>query len=174
MKTLFELQAETAQELLAQRIELYPELKKKFFVVILKDRHNGDVFKVRKVNFAGLKETAKWIRDEASRDENYWNVSDNPSAPSKAKSGISHYQRGLTSHIPVGALVDVLVEVHDTADQASDTKNHFTSLEKKYVRRPVPTPEMVKAVSTGIFDIDRLMAETVRLKGYQSLHLQSQ
>ena len=174
MKTLFELQAENASEILAQRVEFFPELKDKFFVVIIKDRYNGDVLKVRKVNFAGLRETAKWIRDEASRDAHYWNVAESPTAPSKGRVGTAHFQRGLTSHIPVGALVDVLVEVHNTSADASDTKNHFTSLEKKYVRRPVPTPEMVKAATTGTFDIDRLVAEAVRYKGYEGLHLQAQ
>jgi hypothetical protein len=33
---------------------------------------------------------------------------------------------------------------------------------------------MIKAATTGTFDVDRLVAEAVRYKGYKALHLQVQ
>jgi hypothetical protein len=170
----YTFQSEIAVEQIRDAAELNPDLKSQHFVVLIKDRNGPDLFKIRSVNFNGLRDTAKWTRDEQSRDEYYFNNYDAVDAPSKTNTAnrVSHSKRGVTSYIPENRLVELLVEVHDSKVTANQTKDALTGLEANLVRRPpTVTPELKKVIKGKKFNIDTLTEELRTVKRYNTMFL---
>jgi len=172
MKRFFTLQAEIAKEQLNNEVKKNPQLRNKQFMMLICDRKGSDVFKVRRTNYVGLRSTINWLKDEKSMDAQYWNNRNSTNAPSKTNNSgrAEHCVRGVTSYIPRGAQVDLLVEVFDTFAEAEESKNAFTRMEAGHVRSvPNTTPELEKAKSGADYNIDSLAEEILHLKRYKAL-----
>jgi hypothetical protein len=173
LQTYYEFPSEIASEQIKSIAEAQPSIKEKFFTVFVSERNGNNIYKIRSVNFNGLKETAKWCKDETSRDQFWFNNFDQVSAPSKSNNTerVDHYKRGLTSYIPVGSLVDLMVEIHDSKVDSNQTKDAFSRYEANLVRRPPnTTPELNKLSQGKDIDIDRVIEEATQLKRYKNMH----
>lgn len=176
MSNLFyEFPAELALEEVTKLGNQYPRLRDKYFTAFIIERNSNRIFKVRSVNFSGLKSTAIWIRSEESRDRHYWNNFDSTLAPSKIDNNghrPPHYKRGLTSWIPLGADVDLMIEVQPSKEAANQTKDAFVKFEANQVRRPPDaTPELKKAQEGKPFDEEALYEELKSKQEYKHLYL---
>jgi hypothetical protein len=136
--------SENAPEQIKALFDMYPELRDKHFVVLVSERNGPQLFKIRRVNYNGLLSTAKWCRDEESRTAEYWNNFD-----SGTDSRPSHYCRGLTSYIPEGSLVDLVIEVHDDKKTADQTKEVLSRYEENLCRRPPETYPSLEKLREG-------------------------
>jgi hypothetical protein len=153
--------SELASEAIKDWLDRNPELVDKHFVVYVLERNGTRIFKIRRVNFNGLLLTAKWCRDEDSRTAEFFNNFDSATAPSRSNriSRSSSYCRGVTSYIPVGALVDLAIVVHDTKQSADAEKDFFIRLEAELVRKvPETNPELDKLVAGKPFDLNIIIA----------------
>ena len=168
--------SELASEAIKDWLDRNPELVDKHFVVYVLERNGTQIFKIRRVNYTGLVFTARWCRDEDSRTAEFYNCFDSATAPSKAKntSRSSHYCRGITSYIPIGALVDLAIVVHDTKQSADAEKDFFSRLEAKLCRRPPETtPELEKVREGKEYDPGSLIAELMKQKRYTEQYFQT-
>ena len=161
--------SELASEAIKDWLDRNPELVDKHFVVYVLERNGTRIFKIRRVNYTGLLFTARWCRDEDSRTAEFYNCFDSATAPSRSnRTGrSSSHCRGVTSYIPVGALVDLAIVVHDTKQSADAEKDFFIRLEAKLVRKvPETNPELDKLVAGKPYDIDIIIATEKHKKRY--------
>lgn len=160
--------SEIASEQIRQWRDENPQLVNKNFVVLISERDKPLIYRVRRLNFTGLVNTARWCRDEESRTAEYWNCYDSVTAPSRADtdtSRSSHYCRGVTSWIPEGALVDLAIIVHDTKKTADQQKEFLSRFEAKLCRRPPETtPELEKVRAGKDYNEGTLIAELIKKK----------
>ena len=151
--------SEIAPEQIKNLSDKHPELRDKHFVVLVSERNGPDLYRIRRGNYNGLLSTARWCRDEESRTAEYWNNYD-----SGSDSRSSGHCRGLTSYIPEGALVDLVIEVHDDKKTADQTKEALSRYEENLCRRsPGTTPELDKIREGKPWAIDRARAELEKL-----------
>jgi hypothetical protein len=168
--------SELASEAIKDWLDRNPELAHKYFVVYIRERNGIRTFKIRAVNYNGLVLTARWCRDEDSRTSEFYNNFDSATAPSRSNGTTrsSSYCRGVTSYIPVGALVDLAIVVHDTKQSAESEKDFHSCTEAKIVRKPPETnPELDKLVAGKKYDLDRLIATAKHQKRYTEQFFQT-
>ena len=117
-KKAFTVKASNMTDLLCRTPKsILTYLKNKYFTVIVKDFHGHDVFKVRSVNFNGLKFTANVLKDEETMNRCAWDGA---------------YKRGcypgVASYVPAGAEVELIVEVHNSKEESDETRDQLESL----------------------------------------------